>query len=295
MPLITIITPTFNRKDKINKLYSSLKLQTSFNFEWLIVDDGSSDNTKEWIYSLNEKNFKINYIYKINGGKHTALNVAYKNVKTLISIVVDSDDYLSNNAIELIEKYYNKYKNYDNMCGFCFLKQYTNGQLVTKSFPNDEIISDYNKYIVNSKFSGDKAEVFYANIIKQYKYPEYRNERFISEGYVYSEIARRYDMVFINIPIYYCEYLPDGLTKGGRKLRILNPLGGIKNAEEFLDNEFILSIRIKYAILYLIYSKFANKSLVKIIRMSKYNKLLLLVSLFPSLLIYLYWKKKYKV
>ena len=116
--MITILTPTYNRKKYLKKAYDSLIIQTDKNFEWLIIDDGSNDETKEYINSLKqEKKVNIRYYYKDNGGKHTALNLGTKEAEGELILILDSDDYLDKNAVENINKYWKKYKYEKNICG----------------------------------------------------------------------------------------------------------------------------------------------------------------------------------
>ena len=104
MKTLTIFTPTYNRADILNKAYKSLKRQTNKDFIWLVVDDGSIDNTEDVVKGwIDENIIEIKYIKKENGGKHTAYNVAVENTSTeLIMIALDSDDYLSDDAVEII-------------------------------------------------------------------------------------------------------------------------------------------------------------------------------------------------
>ena len=130
---ITVLTPTYNREKNLYKLYNSLCSQTNKDFVWMIIDDGSTDNTKEVINKWRDENkIEIVYIYKENGGKHTALNIGIKNINTDMTFIVDSDDWLVDNAIEIIYK--------DEVCGFSFLRKFPNGEINNKSFPvNDKI------------------------------------------------------------------------------------------------------------------------------------------------------------
>ena len=134
MSLITVVTPTYNRSKLLLNLYQSLTKQVNYNFEWIIIDDGSTDDTRFVVKKFDSSNFNIRYIYKKNGGKHTALNVALDNIKTKLLIIVDSDDQLTSDATEIIEKTYKKYKNIDKLCGFCFTKAYSNGKIVSTKF-----------------------------------------------------------------------------------------------------------------------------------------------------------------
>ena len=254
---ITIITPTYNRKKEMINLYKSLVNQTYNSFRWLIIDDGSTDKTEEEIQNLsNEKNFPIDYIKKENGGKHTALNVAFENIQTEMFIVVDSDDLLTKEAIETVYKYYQKYKEED-LAGFVFLRGYSQNKSISVEFRKDEFIGNYVKDVQNKQPSGDRAEVFYTREIRDNRFPVFENENFIGEGFFWNKISKKKNMLFVNKIIYICNYLEGGLTKTGRKLRISNPLGGMEHSREFLEKEYSLKLRMKNYLLYMVYYRFA--------------------------------------
>lgn len=121
--LLTILTPTYNRGKYLEDIFKVLQQQTNQNFEWLIVDDGSTDNTKEIVESFIESNkLRIRYFCKENGGKHTAVNYGLKYISTKLTVILDSDDTFTNDAVEVIEKTYNENKNEENICGFTFFK-----------------------------------------------------------------------------------------------------------------------------------------------------------------------------
>lgn len=288
MKFLTIITPTYNRGNLLNKVYDSLLKQTNKNFIWLVIDDGSSDDTRNVIDKfINDSKINIQYIYKQNGGKHTALNVAFKNLNTELATILDSDDVLTNDAVETIDSYNVKYKNDNTLCGFCFLKGYSNNKSVT-SYPDDENKANYNDYIINSGISGDKCEVFKSSMLEKYSFDEFKDEKFLAEGYLWSQISEKHDMVFINKIIYICEYLEDGLTKSGRTLRLKNPLGGKRHAEEYLNKKYNIKVRFKNALLYIVYAK-QSKTKIEF----KKARILLIIAYVPALLLKFYWNKKY--
>ena len=292
--MITVFTPTYNRKKMLPKLYQSLLIQDFKDFEWIIVDDGSSDGTEEYIYKiLKENKIKIRYYKQNNSGKHVAFNCGVGYAKGELFICVDSDDLLTQNALLLINDCYYKYRNSKKkIAGFVFLKGYDEVTPVTKKFP-EEGIKNYNSFIINSGFKGDKAEVFITSIIKKYEFPIYENEKFLAEGFLCSRIGRDYDYVFINKIIYLCEYLPDGLTKSGRRLRLNNPIGGLAHANEYLDSSiYSLKIRIKNYILYDVYSISCKKKYHYIPDELYINDLYTTLLYLPSLILYYMWNKK---
>lgn len=289
---LTIITPTYNRVDNLKELYKTLCMQTNKKFIWLIIDDGSEDTTQTYINSIiADKTINIKYIKKENGGKHTALNVAFNNLKTDLFIVVDSDDKLIDSAVEEIDDYYNKYKK-DNIGGFVFLRGYSETKPITVKFKQEEFKGNYIKDIINRQPHGDRVEVLFTSLIKKNRFPIFENEKFIGEGFFWNSISKDYDLVFINKVIYIGNYLEGGLTKSGRKMRIDNSLGGMYHALEYTKTYYSLKIRIKNMILALVYKMFAKKQGKKALYI-KVNWLFI-VCFFPSKILYSYWKSKYK-
>ena len=205
MELVTVITPTYNRKSELKNLYYSLCKQTNYDFRWLIADDGSRDETDQYIEKIKrEPKFKIEYIKKANGGKHTALNTGVKQIKTELTMIVDSDDCLLPDAIEIISGIYSKYKDNMKIGSFTFLKIKSDGKAVV-SLEENELVANYIKYRIKENRPGDMAEVFRTNVLKENQFPEFPNERFLSEDVCWIEIGKKYDSVYINKAIYECE------------------------------------------------------------------------------------------
>lgn len=232
--MISVITATFNRGYIIKKLYESLKKQTNKNFEWIVIDDGSSDVTPELFeqWKKEEKTFKIDYEHTKNGGKHRAINRAIQKVSYSYCFIVDSDDYLKDDAIEQICKWIETIKDQDIFAGVAGLKQYPSGE-ITGEYPK---LKKYKTYIDANNLErqkkhliGDKAEVYRTNILKKYPFPEFDEENFLTEDIVWNRIAiDGYKLRWFNIPIYVCEYLNDGLTKDRSKF--LNNFSGFTEA-----------------------------------------------------------------
>lgn len=289
---LTIITPTYNRVNNLKKLYETLCIQTNKDFIWLVIDDGSQDDTYKYFNTIvNDKIIDIKYIRKENGGKHTALNTAFDNLITDLFLVVDSDDKLTTNAVEEIYIYHNKYKK-DKIGGFVFLRGYSEDESITIKFKQDEFKGNYIKDIINKQPAGDRVEVFYSCLIKENRFPIFENEKFIGEGYFWNRISKNYDLVFLNKIIYIGEYLDGGLTKSGRKMRIDNSLGGMYHALEYINDCYSLKLRIKNMILALVYRKFALKQGKKALKI-KGNILLHMLCFIPSIVLYNIWNHKY--
>jgi len=291
-PLITILTPSYNRQNELVKLYDSLEKQSSKNFQWLVIDDGSSDDTESYIASLQQvSSFKIEYIKKINGGKHSALNIGFKTIKTPLTFIVDSDDILLQNAIAEIEKYSTAVFN-NNLAGISFLRGYSENEVIGDKFHNTEYVDNYINYNIRRGISGDKAEVWRTDILSRYQFPCFENERFQGENYVWVQISEDYDLLCVNKIIYVTEYLDGGLTQSGRPLRISCPLGGMENCRVYFNGKYPLKERMKRSILYVTYGFFAGYS-PKIIIKTSFGYLGVIVSLPFGYGLYRFWDKKY--
>lgn len=289
--MITVLTPTFNRGGRLQSLWDSLQMQTVKDFEWLVVDDGSTDGTKDLITQLQEKSdFPIRYIYKNNGGKHTALNVGIQTICSELIFIVDSDDCVTDDAVESILKIHKKYRSQNNICGYAFLRAFPDGKVNGKKFDVDEKIGSYIDVRVNGDDTGaDKAEVFKTHCLKEFPFPEYPNEKFLGEDLVWVRMARKYEMVHINKAIYVGNYLEDGLTNNRRKHNIASPIGCMHRAEEFMESDLKTRYRIKGGLQYIVYGRFAGVKVVDLIRKSR-HKVLATVCTPGGLFLYSRWR-----
>lgn len=222
---ITVFTPTYNRAHIIERLYNSLQRQNFRDFEWLVVDDGSVDHTQELIERLKtEANFSIRYHKKENGGKHTAINVGLELAQGKLFFTVDSDDFLTENALEKIDKWDSLLPKDDLFCGFAGRLQDTTGQLSGSQFEGGYFDgTTLDRYGIAN---GERAMVFYTDVHRNYPYPVYERERFMTEAVVWNRMARDgYRFRFFNDVIWIYEYQPDGLTSTGISLYQRNPQG----------------------------------------------------------------------
>lgn len=226
-PLITVFTPSYNRAHTLSRTYESLKRQTDKRFLWLIVDDGSSDGTDRlvdcWIQENND--FEIQYIYKENGGMHTAHNTAYENIHTLLNVCIDSDDYMTDNAIELILDKWEKSGN-DKVAGIMALDVYSsNGKVIGSELPANVEMMSTDEFYQNGGV-GDKKFIYRTEIINAYPaYPVFSNEKYVSLGYKYRLIAQDYKMLILNEPVCVVEYQEDGSSNTMWKEYYKNPKG----------------------------------------------------------------------
>lgn len=288
---LTIITPTYNRANLLLSCFLSLCKQTDFSFEWIIVDDGSTDNTEDVVNEFSTTSFPIKYIKKINGGKHTALNASHSYINGEYVLILDSDDTLTYDAVYSIKNEVEIWSQNSAVGVLTFLRANTNSQTFCT-------VKDYNmpvdlmSYPRNSILGNDCCEVVKADLFKKYPFPVFENEKFLAEGFLWSNISYDSKCVYINKAIYICEYLDGGLTNAGRLLRIKNPMGGMCNAKAYMAAKNPIKVRIKNAVLYVCYGIFAKKSYLDILKETSYKLLTLLC--FPlGILIYIIWSKKY--
>ena len=275
----TIFTPTFNRKELLEKLYKSLQKQTYKDFEWLIVDDGSADGTKEKVEEfLSEKKLDIKYYFKENGGKQRAYNFATDKANGELFICLDSDDEYVENGLETILKYWKKYEKNNNIAGMGYLSTYPNREVIGSSFPEKEMVSTqfdiYNKYGVK----GDKGLMFRTEIIKKYKFPVFDDEKFITEAVVYNRICEKYKMAYVNEKIEIKEYQEDGLTAKYNNLLLRNPKGQALYHNEINSQNLFFKQKVLNNAVYYKFCRAAGYKFGKIFKENK-NKLFLIFAL----------------
>ena len=211
MVTLTVFTPTYNRAYCLDRCYKSLLRQTSSDFQWLIIDDGSTDNTKEIVDIWKaEGKIPIQYIYKENGGMHTGYNVAYNSIFTELAMCVDSDDYLTDDAVEKILKIWKEKKN-EKTAGIMGLDIDNTGKIIGTELPNIEYMKVYDFYY-RYKGKGYKKQVYRPELMRKFVSPEFSGERLFPTCYKYYQVDLDYDMIVLNEPLCVVEYMPDGFT-----------------------------------------------------------------------------------
>lgn len=216
MKTITVFTPTYNRAYILKNLYVSLCQQTMKDFEWLIIDDGSTDDTNQLVSGfIKEGLLHIRYYYQLNGGKQRAINKGVKLATGSLFFIVDSDDYLSHDALHLIQYHWEKINGDSSYAGLCFRKMdIKTGFVLGGSFPETELDATSLELAYNYSYNIDKAEVFSTVVLRQFPFPEIAGETFVPEALVWYRIANRgLKLRCVDYGIYYCEYLPDGYTR----------------------------------------------------------------------------------
>ena len=225
MATLTVFTPTYNRAYVLKQCYDSLCRQTCKDFVWLIVDDGSSDNTKEIVekWMANDNGFEIRYVYKKNGGMHTGHNKAYELIDTELNVCIDSDDFMPDDAVELIVNFWEENKD-SSYSGILALDVYKNGQVIGKELPNKKSTT-LSGYYQNGG-QGDKKLIYRTKIINKYPpYPEFEGEKFVPLDYKYLLADQDYELLIMNKPVCVVEYMEDGSSKNMLRQYYRNPKG----------------------------------------------------------------------
>lgn len=208
---ITVFTPTYNRCYTLDKLYKSLCRQTNINFEWLIVDDGSNDDTEKYIKECKKNSsFEIIYMYQENSGKHVAFNRGVRRCDTELFFCVDSDDYLTDNAIAAVLERWNDAK--ENIAGIVAYRGYSEDRIIGTEFPRD-VDTDALRGLYTKGKTGDTALIFKTEILKKYPFKEFPGEKFMRESVVYNQIDAEYKLLILPEIIYIGKYMEDGLSK----------------------------------------------------------------------------------
>ena len=209
---ITVFTPTFNRADLLKKCYESLLNQNYKNFEWLIIDDGSIDDTEESVKEfVQTEKINIRYFYKENGGKHSAINLGVNKANSNIFFLLDSDDVLSENSLELINQNWKNVES-EQFCGITGLSKYRDGTIIGDRFLQDNWEVSFADIYLKYGLKGDKAVCFKTEILKQYPFPDKENIRFVFEAVVWHEMAKKYDVLALNEILQIVEYQDSGVS-----------------------------------------------------------------------------------
>ena len=226
MATITVFTPAYNRAKTLPRTYSSLVKQDCKDFVWLIVDDGSTDETGELVkkWKQADNGFEIRYIYKENGGMHTAHNTAYENIDTELNVCIDSDDCLAEGAIKKIVLTWQKIK-HRGYAGIIGLDADMEGHIIGKDFPDGLKETTLTGYYAAGGF-GDKKLVYRTDVIKNYPpYPVFQGEKYVALAYKYRLIDQDYRLGVLNDVLCNVEYQDDGSSATMWKQYVKNPKG----------------------------------------------------------------------
>ena len=223
---LTIFTPAYNRAHTISRTYESLCRQTCKDFEWLVLDDGSSDNTRELVEGwIADNKIPIRYIYQKNQGMHGAHNTAYKNIYTELNTCIDSDDWMPDDAVEKIVRFWKTYGS-ENVAGIVGLDATEDGRIIGERFPEDLKKTTLRGYYEELKGTGDKKLVYRTSVIRSVpEYPLFEGEKYVGLLYKYNIVDEQYPLLVSNDVYVIVDYQDDGSSRGMWRQYWNNPKG----------------------------------------------------------------------
>lgn len=298
--MITIFTPTYNRGKLLPRLYASLRIQTKHDFEWIIVDDGSTDDTHDICQQfVGERLFKIRYVFQPHSGKHVAINRAAGMAHGQWFFIVDSDDYLPPDSIALNIYYLKQIQGDGTFAGVSGLCVDPDGKMLLppelasagansstrQNLKKEFIDATPQEYRDHYKMPGDRAEIIRTDIVRRYPFPSFPGENFVSEYYLWQSVSDEgLKLRWFNRPTYIAQYRENGLTRTMKSVVRSNPLG-----RSFVDN-FTLSskasvrMKLRAAINYTRYGRWGGKTIKELWEQAS-RKSLFLLGLLPALLL----------
>lgn len=250
----TVFTPLYNRAHTIRRVYESLKVQTFKNFEWLVVDDGSTDESVSLVEEfIRENEITISLYKNSHGGKHRAVNKGISLARGRLFFLLDSDDWLLKDALKLVLQWEKKVPK-DALCaGFCANMVSPQGKQISRGVTSDYIFMPLTK-MIKKGVAGDHADILYTEVFKKFLYPEIAGEYHIAPGVPFIRMANAgYSLLYFNCPIYVADYGPDGLTAMGDKKSLDNFCGYTLRSSELLHSDIGMKrkaeILVKYCLL----------------------------------------------
>lgn len=245
----TIFTPTYNRANTLDRLYNSIRDQDYKDFEWIIIDDGSADNTSEIVEKfIGDNMINIRFLRQKNSGKHRAINKAVSIAKGELFVTLDSDDVIRDDFLSKLFQYWrkipvserNKYSGVESSS--CYFE---NGQMTEKiigsNWPKKEIISNYLDIVNKEGIIGDKHGFIRTDVMKEYPFPEFSEENFLTEATVWFAMGQKYKTVFVDERLICKEYRSDGLSRNIRSIFKKNPRGSMYFREMIITIDYPFS------------------------------------------------------
>lgn len=290
--VFTVFTPAYNRAHTLPRVFESLCAQTFRNFEWLLVDDGSTDVTRQLVEDFKAKAaFPIRYVFQSNLGKHVAFNRAVAEARGELFLTLDSDDACTPQALERLRFHWDAIpeKERNNFSAVTALCADQNGKVVGLLFPRDITDSNSIDIYTGHRAFGDKWGFQRTSILREFPFPEITGEKFIPEGIVWNRIALKYKTRFVNEVLKTCHYLADGLSATSSAIRARNPLGATLYYQEHSSLAVPFLCKMRSLINYGRFSLHAGIPPVRIVFGSPYS--ILTIALMPASFI-LFWKDR---
>lgn len=296
--MITVFTPCYNRAYTLGRLFDSLQAQTYRDFEWIVVDDGSADGTRELCDRLGKlASFPMRYLWQENAGKHAAINVGAAVAQGDWFFIVDSDDWLPSDSLEVNARYLAQVEADPQFAGVSGVRARADGSWLIAPYSGlgdvpkpirDRFNLEYldatpQEYRDDYGMPGDRAEIVRANLVRSSPFPVFPGERFVSEYYLWQTLSNEgFKIRWFNAPTYYGDYLDDGLTRNMRDVMRKNPLGRSFVDNFTLDSKVPLRSKLRSAVNYSRYGRFGGKTVGELACEAK-SKPLFALGLLPAL------------
>jgi len=285
----SVFTPTYNRAHLLPRVYECLKEQTFQDFEWIIVDDGSTDGTDKLVQDwLKENRLTIRYHYKQNGGKLRAFKDAIALAEGELFVTIDSDDYCVPNALERLLYHWNAIPESERsrFASVSALCKDEKGEIIGTRFPGDVFDSDVIAVHAKYKVKGDKWAFYRTDVLREISVPEVPGERRIASSWVWYKVAQKYKTRFVNEALLIKEYQADGLTRNLVKVRVQNPIGTRMYYLECLSIPANLRFKLRNAINYIRFALHGSMKYFQVVKESRRPVLVTLLFL-PGYCLYL--------
>jgi len=250
MPTVTILTATYNREKTLKRLFDVLQSQTLFDFEWLVINDGSTDGTAKLLEHFQSNHFNIRIYNQENKGINQTINCGVILAKGDLIFRVDSDDYITNDSVEQIIKYKDRIWDDDKLCALVFLSEYKSGGIVGFHPFKCDFVTNFTDYRFKYHGKGDRAEVVKKSVYTQYPIPKFSNEKFCHESVMWDKMADSYNALYLNIPIYVREYGVDSITASQLEINLLNPIGTTERFASILNRTKNFKYQLWYSVQY---------------------------------------------
>lgn len=219
MKLLTVITTTYNRAYCLHQVYESLCRQTSNEFIWMVIDDGSTDHTKELVENwIAEKKIEIEYYFKENGGMHTARNLAYEKVHTELNVIIDSDDWMTDDGVELILSFWEEKKR-EVYAGIVSYDISPEGKIIGTPLPDGIESATYTELVDKYHVKGDKKLIYRSELTRKYPYPEFEGEKFFPASYKFRLIDLDHRLLLMRKPTCVVNYGEDSMSVASNKMK----------------------------------------------------------------------------
>lgn len=298
--MITVFTPTYNRAYSIARLFDSLQRQTCKDFEWVVVDDGSTDETTSLLAELKANaTFPMQFERQKNAGKHVAINRGVNLARGEWFFIVDSDDWLPDDSIEVNLRYIAQIADDDSFAGVSGVRARADGSLllgesgVSLNDMDEKTVERFTEEYIDStscdfrfkyKMPGDRAEIVRTELIKRFPFPCFEGERYLSEFYLWQSISELdLKIRWFNTPTYYGDYLEDGLTTNMKEVMLKNPRGRSFIDDFTLGTHVPIKMKLRSAVNYLRYGSYAGCGIGSLVSSSCHPLIVLLALPFACL------------